>query len=181
MHQLYTCLQPIHSFAVTVYCYGIPAQGQVLHKSTEVDSHMCPCWQLGNHHGAILDPPTPPSTPPERTSSLYTNRLLLMCMKQNPDSKSSAAQVRHAVQESLDKALTRPGRFDRIVQLTLPDMQGRLEILQHYMKVIIQIHTKKAIQLTCKHVGFCESMCHSITSPAIEPHHHAEHMQGFDS
>lgn len=44
--------------------------------------------------------------------------------------------LHHVVQESLDKALTRPGRFDRIVQLNLPDMQGRLEILQHYMKVL---------------------------------------------
>lgn len=35
--------------------------------------------------------------------------------------------------ESLDKALTRPGRFDRHVVVGLPDMRGRVEILKHHM------------------------------------------------
>jgi len=34
--------------------------------------------------------------------------------------------------EGLDAALVRPGRFDRIVPVALPDAQGRFEILQHY-------------------------------------------------
>jgi len=34
--------------------------------------------------------------------------------------------------ESLDAALVRPGRFDRIVPVALPDAQGRLDILKHY-------------------------------------------------
>lgn len=36
--------------------------------------------------------------------------------------------------ESLDAALTRPGRFDRHVAVPLPDIRGRHEILQHYLK-----------------------------------------------
>lgn len=36
--------------------------------------------------------------------------------------------------ESLDKALTRPGRFDRNVVITLPDVRGRMAILQHHMR-----------------------------------------------
>ncbi|KAG8530930.1 uncharacterized protein KY384_004287 [Bacidia gigantensis] len=36
----------------------------------------------------------------------------------------------------LDKALTRPGRFDRKVQVSLPDVRGRLQILKHYLKKI---------------------------------------------
>lgn len=35
---------------------------------------------------------------------------------------------------TLDAALTRPGRFDRTVQITLPDKKIRLEMLQHYLK-----------------------------------------------
>lgn len=34
----------------------------------------------------------------------------------------------------LDKALTRPGRFDRNVVVPLPDVRGRLAILKHHMK-----------------------------------------------
>ncbi|EGX44423.1 hypothetical protein AOL_s00193g5 [Orbilia oligospora ATCC 24927] len=36
----------------------------------------------------------------------------------------------------LDKALTRPGRFDRTVNVPLPDVRGRIEILKHYVKSI---------------------------------------------
>lgn len=36
--------------------------------------------------------------------------------------------------ESLDKALTRPGRFDKIVNVDLPDVRGRSDILRHHMK-----------------------------------------------
>ena len=35
---------------------------------------------------------------------------------------------------SLDKALTRPGRFDRTVVVPLPDVRGRVAILKHHMK-----------------------------------------------
>ncbi|KAK6461845.1 peptidase family M41-domain-containing protein [Scheffersomyces coipomensis] len=36
--------------------------------------------------------------------------------------------------ESLDKALTRPGRFDKEVIVDLPDVRGRIDILKHHMK-----------------------------------------------
>lgn len=36
----------------------------------------------------------------------------------------------------LDKALTRPGRFDRHVQVDLPDVRGRLAILNHHARKI---------------------------------------------
>merc|ERR1712000_393434 len=44
----------------------------------------------------------------------------------------------------LDKALTRPGRFDRNVVVGLPDVRGRMAILQHHMKNII---TSKDVSL----------------------------------
>ncbi|KAE8403968.1 hypothetical protein BDV37DRAFT_248480 [Aspergillus pseudonomiae] len=40
----------------------------------------------------------------------------------------------------LDKALTRPGRFDRRVVVDLPDVRGRMDILKHHMKEV-QIST----------------------------------------
>ena len=36
----------------------------------------------------------------------------------------------------LDNALTRPGRFDRIVEIQLPDIKGRQEILEIYLDKI---------------------------------------------
>ena len=36
----------------------------------------------------------------------------------------------------LDKALTRPGRFDRKVVVGLPDVRGRMDILQHHIKSV---------------------------------------------
>ncbi|MDU9376635.1 ATP-dependent zinc metalloprotease FtsH [Methanocorpusculaceae archaeon Sp1] len=48
------------------------------------------------------------------------------------DVKIIGATNRHDI---LDKALLRPGRFDRIIEFPLPDAKGR--------KVILEIHTKK--------------------------------------
>ncbi|KAK4988911.1 i-AAA protease yme1 [Elasticomyces elasticus] len=38
--------------------------------------------------------------------------------------------------QSLDKALTRPGRFDRNVIVDLPDVRGRIAILKHHLRNI---------------------------------------------
>lgn len=38
--------------------------------------------------------------------------------------------------QMLDKALTRPGRFDRSVTVPLPDVRGRIQIIKHHMKNI---------------------------------------------
>ncbi|TID14882.1 hypothetical protein CANINC_004553 [Pichia inconspicua] len=38
--------------------------------------------------------------------------------------------------DSLDKALTRPGRFDKIVPVDLPDVRGRIEILKLHLKKV---------------------------------------------
>lgn len=46
--------------------------------------------------------------------------------------------------ESLDKALTRPGRFDRNVVVGLPDVRGRVAILKHHVK---KVPTAKNVNL----------------------------------
>ncbi|KAK2198437.1 bifunctional AAA+ ATPase domain/AAA ATPase [Babesia duncani] len=47
--------------------------------------------------------------------------------------------------ESLDPALTRPGRLDKTINVPLPDFKGRLEILKLYSKKIL---LEKGIDLT---------------------------------
>ncbi len=38
------------------------------------------------------------------------------------------------LEQKLDAALTRPGRFDREVAVPLPDVRGRLDIIEYYLK-----------------------------------------------
>lgn len=50
--------------------------------------------------------------------------------------------------ESLDKALVRPGRFDRHIVVPLPDVRGRMAILKHHMSEIVYDNGKHlAIQI----------------------------------
>lgn len=35
------------------------------------------------------------------------------------------------------RALVRPGRFDRVIAVPLPDVRGRAQILQQYMKEVV--------------------------------------------
>jgi hypothetical protein len=53
----------------------------------------------------------------------------------DPVSPSSAAATNAA--EVLDAALTRPGRFDSKVTVSLPDKKGRQAILELYLKKIV--------------------------------------------
>ncbi|PPQ71976.1 hypothetical protein CVT24_008193 [Panaeolus cyanescens] len=53
--------------------------------------------------------------------------------------------------ESLDQALVRPGRFDRVIAVPLPDIRGRVQILQHHLR---DITVNKGIVLARGTPGF---------------------------
>lgn len=42
----------------------------------------------------------------------------------------------------LDQALIRPGRFDRLVEVTLPDLEGRRQIFNVHLKKIVVESTR---------------------------------------
>lgn len=66
----------------------------------------------------------------------------------------------------LDKALTRPGRFDRKVQVPLPDVRGRVDILKHHMKNV-QISTDvDATVLARGTVGFSGADLENLVNQA---------------
>jgi ATP-dependent Zn protease len=40
----------------------------------------------------------------------------------------------YCVKEHVDVALRRPGRFDQVVWMGLPDERGRADIFEHYLR-----------------------------------------------
>lgn len=56
--------------------------------------------------------------------------------------------------QSLDKALVRPGRFDRKVVVPLPDVKGRVQILKHHMKNVVNDPSVDVELLARVTVGF---------------------------
>lgn len=68
--------------------------------------------------------------------------------------------------EMLDKALTRPGRFDRNVVVGLPDVRGRMAILQHHMKNIISGATVDIETLAAGTPGFSGAELENVVNQA---------------
>jgi len=68
--------------------------------------------------------------------------------------------------ELLDKALTRPGRFDRNVVVGLPDVRGRMAILQHHMKHIIPDKDVNIEQLAAGTPGFSGAELENVINQA---------------
>ncbi|KIJ17405.1 hypothetical protein PAXINDRAFT_168077 [Paxillus involutus ATCC 200175] len=56
--------------------------------------------------------------------------------------------------QSLDPALTRPGRFDRHIAVPLPDVRGRIQLLKHFMKDVISSQTVDPMILARGTPGF---------------------------
>jgi len=74
----------------------------------------------------------------KRKARWETNRMSLnqLLVELDGFNQSSNIVVIAATNEPdmLDKALVRPGRFDKVVSVSLPDLQGRKEILDLYLK-----------------------------------------------
>lgn len=78
----------------------------------------------------------------ERDASYVKQTLNQLLTELDGFSQSSGVIILAATNypQLLDKALTRPGRFDRKVTVSLPDVRGRMDILRHHMKDV-QIST----------------------------------------
>ncbi|KAI9800702.1 MAG: hypothetical protein M1825_004024 [Sarcosagium campestre] len=75
----------------------------------------------------------------------------------------------------LDKALTRPGRFDRNVVVGLPDVRGRMAILNHHMKAI-QVGTDVDSQIIARATpGFSGAELENVVNTAAV--HASKHKQ----
>lgn len=70
------------------------------------------------------------------------------------------------LQETLDPALTRPGRFDRRVAVPIPDVRGRLEILEHYLKDKPRDGTVDAAVLARQTPGFSGAELSNLVNEA---------------
>jgi ATP-dependent metalloprotease len=68
--------------------------------------------------------------------------------------------------ELLDKALTRPGRFDRNVVVGLPDVRGRMAILKHHMKDVIIGNDVSVESLAAGTPGFSGAELENIINQA---------------
>ncbi len=74
-----------------------------------------------------------------------------------------AATNRH---DLLDSALLRPGRFDRIVQVDLPDLKGRLQILNIHARNKPLAPEVKLDKIASETFGFSGAQLESLTNEA---------------
>jgi ATP-dependent metalloprotease len=68
--------------------------------------------------------------------------------------------------QSLDKALTRPGRFDRNVVVPLPDVRGRVAILKHHLKNIRVDASVDATEIARGSPGFSGAELENLVNQA---------------
>ncbi|KAI6005949.1 ATP-dependent metallopeptidase Hfl [Pisolithus albus] len=68
--------------------------------------------------------------------------------------------------ESLDPALTRPGRFDRHIAVPLPDIRGRLQLLTHFMKDVVSSKSVDPMVLARGTPGFSGAELQNMVNQA---------------
>ncbi len=69
--------------------------------------------------------------------------------------------------EALDKALTRPGRFDRQITVDPPDNEGRIEIIKYYLSKVKHSPTINVKQLAAEMVGDTPAKIKHIINEAV--------------
>ncbi|RPD66106.1 ATP-dependent metallopeptidase Hfl [Lentinus tigrinus ALCF2SS1-7] len=68
--------------------------------------------------------------------------------------------------DSLDPALVRPGRFDKHVAVPLPDVRGRVQILQHHMKNVTTASEVDTMVIARGTVGFSGADLQNLVNQA---------------
>lgn len=58
------------------------------------------------------------------------------------------------LEEAVDPAIKRPGRFDKIIHIPLPDVRGREQILRYYLKKIAHDKSIDVSSLSKRSMGF---------------------------
>lgn len=71
------------------------------------------------------------------------------------------------MEESLDAAIKRPGRFDKIIHVPLPDLKGRQEIFKYYLQKIKYAKDVDQEMLARRTTGFSGADIQTMVNVAI--------------
>jgi ATP-dependent metalloprotease len=70
-------------------------------------------------------------------------------------------------EDSLDPAAVRPGRFDKKIHVPLPDVKGREEIFDLYLKKIVKSEKVESKKLATMTPGFSGAEIENLVNTAI--------------
>lgn len=87
-------------------------------------------------------------------------------------------------EKSIDPAIKRPGRFDKILRIPLPDVRGREEIIKHYLKGVNhdnKLNTEDLAKKTANYTGAdIKNLINLSVIHAVRNHRKSAEVQDFD-